>query len=162
MASWRSRGAGTWLLALAAAAALYALLISWFGGFDVGAGPLRLRSRDGSRPAAVAAIAFILFLVIDHRRARRGLGSAWTALESPATSRALLALALVWTAIAGVTFNTRAAGGSDSYGYVSQVPAPRLRHDAIRPGDSIFRPSTLGPRATGSVLPVTGSNIGIA
>jgi hypothetical protein len=121
MASWRSRGAGTWLLALAAAAGLYALLISWIGGFDVGLGPMRLRSRDASRPAAVAGIAFILFLIIDHRRARRSLASAWTALESPVTSRALLALALVWTAIAGVTFNTRAAGGSDSYGYVSQV-----------------------------------------
>jgi hypothetical protein len=132
MASWRRRGAGTWLLAVAGAAAVYAVLISWAGGFDIQAGPMRLRSRDAFRPAAIAAVAFILFLVVDHRRARRGLASAWTVLESPLMSRALLAVALVWTAVAGVMFNTRAAGGSDSYGYVSQVAL-------LRGGDLVDR-----------------------
>ena len=129
MTAWRSRGAGTWMLALAAAAALYAALISWFGGFDAELGPLRLRSRDASRPAGLSAAAFVLFLVIDHRRARRALAAAWTAVDSRRASGALLGAALVWTAVAGVAFNTRAAGGSDSYGYISQVQA--LRHGQL-------------------------------
>src|SRR5699024_11750593 len=58
------------------------VLISWFGGFDMGLGPLRLRSRDAARPAALSALAFIFFLVIDHRRARRALAAAWTVVDS--------------------------------------------------------------------------------
>jgi 4-amino-4-deoxy-L-arabinose transferase-like glycosyltransferase len=125
MAWWRNRGLGTWLLALSAIAAVYALGIGWSGGFDVQYGPLRLRSRDAARPAFLAGLAFILFLVIDHRRARLALASAWDRLETPAASRVLLAIALAWTMTAGVLFNTMAAGGSDSYGYVSQVPLLR-------------------------------------
>ena len=125
MAWWRNRGLGTWLLALSAIAAVYALGIGWSGGFDVQYGPLRLRSRDAARPAVLAGLAFILFLVIDHRRARLALASAWDRLETPAASRVLLAIALAWTMTAGVLFNTMAAGGSDSYGYVSQVPLLR-------------------------------------
>jgi hypothetical protein len=121
MTTWRRRGAGSWMLALAAAAALYAALISWSGGFDTQIGPVRLRSRDAARPAVLSALAFVLFLVIDHRRARRALARAWTAAESRPASAALLVAAMVWTAVAGVMFNTRAAGGSDSYGYISQV-----------------------------------------
>ena len=121
MTAWRSRGLGTWMLALAAAAALYAALISWFGGFDAEFGAIRLRSRDATRPAVLSAAAFILFLVIDHRRARRALAAAWTAVDSRRASGALLGAAMVWTAVAGISFNTRAAGGSDSYGYISQV-----------------------------------------
>ena len=121
MTGWRSRGVGTWMLVLAAAAAAYAALISWFGGFDAQIGTIRLRSRDASRPAVLSAVAFVLFLVIDHRRARRALAAAWRAVDSRRASGALLGAALVWTAVAGVTFNTRAAGGSDSYGYISQI-----------------------------------------
>ena len=125
MASWRNRGVGTWLLGLSAVAAVYALGVEWSGGFDAHYGPLRLRSRDAARPAMLSGLAFVLFLVVDHRRARLAVGSAWDRLESPIASRVLLAIALVWTMAVGVLFNTMAAGGSDSYGYVSQVPLLR-------------------------------------
>ena len=125
MAGWRTKGVGTWLLVLSAIAAVYALGIGWAGGFDVHVGPMRLRSRDAARPAMLSGLAFILFLVIDHRRARQAVASAWAAAESATASTVLLTLALVWTMAAGVVFNTRAAGGADSYGYVSQVPLLR-------------------------------------
>lgn len=151
MAAWRTRRVGTWLLVLSAIAAVYAIGIAWAGGFTVQIGPVRLRSRDAARPAVLSGLAFILFLVIDHRRARQALASAWATAESVSASRVLLATALVWTLAAGVLFNTRAAGGADSYGYVSQVPLLRqgMLVDRVE-----YDPAFTWPRAAWSLVPL--------
>lgn len=128
----RARRAGTWLLVLAVVAALYAATIGWVGGFDETIGPIRLRSRDATRPAILAGLAFVLFLILDHRRAVNGAAASWTGLQSRRASGLVLAVALLWTAVAGLWFNTRAAGGADSYGYVSQV-------QLLRRGDLVDR-----------------------
>lgn len=150
MTTWRSRGAGSWMLALAGAAALYAALISWSGGFDTQIGPVRVRSRDAFRPAVLSALAFVLFLVIDHRRARRALALAWGAAETRRASGALLAAALLWTAAAGIMFNTRAAGGSDSYGYLSQV---RLLRQGLLVDRVPFDPAFAWQEAARTLVP---------
>lgn len=46
---------------------------------------------------------------------------AWALVDSTAVARLLTAAALAWTLFAGVRYGTFAAGGSDSYGYVSQA-----------------------------------------
>ena len=47
--------------------------------------------------------------------------ATWRALETTAAHRVITALAVAWTLAAGVLFGTFAAGGGDSYGYVSQA-----------------------------------------
>jgi hypothetical protein len=105
---------------LAVAAALIAVAIIISGGFSVRLFGVRVSSHGALRPALFA----LLFLAIAYRRlpewqkgaAVRYLGrvlwklAAWAA---PAAATALLALCWI--------YGTRAAGGSDIYGYVSQA-----------------------------------------
>ncbi|MFL6280669.1 MAG: ArnT family glycosyltransferase, partial [Vicinamibacterales bacterium] len=108
------------LFALAIAAASVAIIIGVSGGFSLRLFGVRVSSHGALRPALFA----LLFLAIAYRRMpdweqgrvsaylRRVLRATlpWVA---PATAAALLALWWV--------YGTRAAGGSDSYGYVSQA-----------------------------------------
>jgi hypothetical protein len=108
------------LFGFAIAAAAVAIIIVISGGFSLRLFGLRVSSHGALRPTLFA----LLFLAIAYRRMpvweqgrvsdylRRVLRAAlpWVA---PATATALLA---VWW-----VYGTRAAGGSDSYGYVSQA-----------------------------------------
>jgi len=110
---------GKLLAALSAIATVWALAVWFTGGFTVGAFGLRFSSHDPVRPLVLA----LLFLVL------RGVqvGQAELIRETAAVVRRcsrvpslVVALAVVITAF-GATWTSRAGGGSDSYGYVSQA-----------------------------------------
>jgi hypothetical protein len=112
------RSSYVFTLAIVAAAIAIALAIS--GGFSVRLFGVRVSSHGVLRPALFA----LLFLVIAYRRMpdrqRRIVANylgrilhVASLCIAPAAAAALLALCWV--------YGTRAAGGSDSYGYVSQA-----------------------------------------
>ena len=106
---------------LAAATALYALALAFTGGFEAHLIGTRIRSRGWERPAA-AAVALWLLSATFSLRAESGRASrAWTRIDSQGSGLLLAAIAIAWTLVAGVWYSTGAAGGSDSFGYVSQA-----------------------------------------
>lgn len=111
-----------WLLLIAAtAAAAFAGALAWTGGFAIEIAGVRVRAHAWERPAIVAAVAFIVFVFVEREWLRPALREWWRLIDSRTTARAIVCTALAWTALAGVRFGTFAAGGSDSYGYVSQA-----------------------------------------
>jgi hypothetical protein len=108
-------------LIVAGTAGAFAAAVAWSGGFDLQIAGTRLRSHAWERPAAVAMAAFVLFLFVDRSHTARRLNAVWPAFESGAASRLVVSLALAWTLVAGVRFGSAVAGGSDSYGYLSQA-----------------------------------------
>jgi hypothetical protein len=99
------------LLAAGAAGALAAFTVM-YGGVDFRVAGLPIRSRSWERPAAVAAA---LVLVALYGVRRQVASFAWRALGH------LPWAAVCWAAAAGLVYGTHAAGGADSYGYVSQA-----------------------------------------
>ncbi|MEO6214185.1 MAG: glycosyltransferase family 39 protein [Vicinamibacterales bacterium] len=122
-----------WLLLLVATlAAAFAVAIGWTGGFDLRIAGARLRSHSWGRPAIAASLALCLWLFTERGRIREMLRTAWLALDSSVAAHIVLAAALAWTIVAGSRFGTFSAGGSDSYGYLSQahqLHAGRLSDD---------------------------------
>ena len=106
---------------IAVVAAVYAVSIASTGGFDLEIGSARIRSHAWERPALVASIAVILFLWVERRRTHGAMVSWWTAFESPLVAHAIVGAAVIWTLFAGARFGSPVAGGSDSYGYLSQA-----------------------------------------
>jgi hypothetical protein len=101
----------------------WSVTLALTGGFEITIGPLSFSSHDPWRPAAGGALALALFRLLGGRlRApepfmwimRHG---AWARIR-PWHLAAVLALAV---AIVGALFTSTVAGGSDSYGYVSQA-----------------------------------------
>ena len=108
------------LFALSIVAAAVAIAISISGGFSVRMFGMRLSSRGALRPALFA----ILFLTIayrhkpswERRSVARWVARIGTALAPWVATIAAAAVIAVW-----IAYGSRAAGGSDSYGYVSQA-----------------------------------------
>lgn len=69
---------------------------------------------------AAALLALIALVRARHRVAAR-LSSSWAVLDATRAARTIALAAVVWTAVAAVRYGTFVAGGSDSYGYVSQA-----------------------------------------
>ena len=82
------------------------------GGIDTRVAGVAVRSRSWERPATIAAVLAVAGLI----GARRSVGAI-----APRALPALPVAAACWTAIASLAFGTFAAGGADSYGYVSQA-----------------------------------------
>jgi hypothetical protein len=103
---------GRTLLILAAVCAVFAGFVAATGGIDTRIGSLPVRSRSWERPATFAVVLALagLFLL---RHALRG----WLV----AAARLVPAALVAWTLFASLWFGTYAAGGADSYGYVSQA-----------------------------------------
>ena len=120
--------------------AAYALLIAATGGFTFRLAGVRVRSHSWLRPAAAAAVLAAISGVVARRAVARWLAAAWTVLDSRRAARVLAMAAAAWTLFAGVKFGTFVAGGSDSYGYVSQAMllADGRLTDTI-PADPAFR-----------------------
>ena len=102
----------------------------------------RIRSHDWTRPAALAIASAAMAAWLSRQRLRDGLARAWPVVDSLAAGRAITTAALLWTAAASLAFSTRTAGGSDSFGYLSQarlLAAGRLTdtipldHDGLPP-----------------------------
>jgi hypothetical protein len=150
------------LFGLAILAAGSAIAVALSGGFSLRVLGVRLSSHGALRPALLA----VLFLVVAYRwrpRWQKGTLSNYLArlLErlTPwvAPAAAALVLALCWM------YGTRAAGGSDSYGYVSQARL-WLRGDlhvhqdfaALAPwpnADATFTPLGYRPAANHTIVP---------
>src|SRR5262245_32798534 len=124
------------LLFLAAVFVLLAIVIGLTGGFMLSLGGLRVSVRNLRNPLLLTALCVAAAWAIAPRGQRwHALGVAWSrvvtpvetafASLSPATWRRVADLSAVAMAIAmivtGVTKGSMVAGGSDSYGYVSQA-----------------------------------------
>jgi len=108
------------MLALVAAGlAMYA----WStGGFRADLGYTHVSIRNPVRPAILAVLAFVAYVITAGcAQARDDLG-AWlrrlARLLTPARLAGTIALAVV---VVGTSWNSRVGGGADSYGYVSQA-----------------------------------------
>jgi hypothetical protein len=133
---------GPVLLTLGLIVALFAVFVAVTGGIDTRIGSLAVRSRSWERPAVIAVV--LLAAGFRRRESLAGIpGQLFTALP---------VLTLVWTAAAALAFGTYAAGGADSFGYISQ--AELLAHGRLTetmPSHPAFDwpdvPSTLTPLA---------------
>jgi hypothetical protein len=110
---------GRVLAALSAIATAWAAAVWFTGGFTFGAFGLHFSSHDAVRPLILALVFLVLHGVT--------VGRAELIRETAAVVRRcshvpglVVALAVVITAF-GATWTSRAGGGSDSYGYVSQA-----------------------------------------
>jgi hypothetical protein len=118
-----SRGSpprSSYLFALAIVAAVTAIAIAISGGFSVRLFGVRLSSHGGLRPALFA----LLFLAIAYRRMpdwQRGAVSNYLGRVLPVATLWVAPAAAVAVLVLWWVYGTRAAGGSDSYGYVSQA-----------------------------------------
>jgi hypothetical protein len=106
------RRQGAILLALAAICGAFAAFVAVTGGIDARLAGFPVRSRSWERPAGVAVtLALIGLFSLRHRVASLGR----------AAIRWLPWVAVCWVVAAALVFGTYAAGGADSYGYVSQA-----------------------------------------
>ena len=106
-------------------ASLWTLILIDIGGFDVSLPFLRISSHDPLRPVILAALTFALSLALCGpagalKRFQEVLTPPvrlWQRID-PRWPAVALAIVVV---IAGMVWNTKSAGGADSYGYVSQA-----------------------------------------
>ena len=137
------RPSGVLLLLFAGVVAAFAAFVASTGGIDTRIAGIALRSRSWERPATVALILALAGLYA----VRRSLGQ-W----GPLAARAVAPILVVWALFAGLCFGTYAAGGSDSFGYLSQAQLfARGRLTDTMPRHAGFDwpdvPSTLTPLA---------------
>ena len=100
------------LLLLACAAAAFAAFVAATGGIDTRIAGITVRSRSWERPGAVAFVLAVAGLYSVRDRIR-----SWLPLASQIVAPALV----LWAFVAALWFGTYAAGGADSYGYLSQA-----------------------------------------
>jgi hypothetical protein len=117
----RGRGAARPIFALAAAAAAYAVVLAATGGFETHLIGTRIRSRGWERPAAAAVALWLLSVTLSLRADSGRASRAWAAVSSQRAGRLLAVAAVAWTLCAAARYSSNAAGGSDSFGYVSQA-----------------------------------------
>ena len=112
-----------WTLAAAAVLGVLAVFVGLTGGIDARVGGIPIRSRSWERPAVLAAILALAGGFVLRARIAGVVKDGTTAAASLARRRWRLVpiAAMAWTAVAAVAFGTFAAGGADSYGYVSQA-----------------------------------------
>ena len=108
----RRRPRGALLFLLAGVLAVFAAFVAATGGIDTRIAGIAVRSRSWERPATVA---FVLALA--------GLYAVRQTLRSwgPLASRAVVPVLVAWALFAALCFGTYAAGGADSFGYLSQA-----------------------------------------
>ena len=95
-----------------------ALWVAAIGRVDVAVFHHTIASHDPWRPALGAAVAVAVFLAA---KGTREHVRAWLAAIDLVDDRAIAAVLAVALGALGIAFATTAAGGSDSYGYVSQA-----------------------------------------
>ena len=108
------------LFALAILAAGTSIALAVSGGFSVHLSGVRVSSRGALRPALFA----ILFLTVAYRcrpRVESGTVSRWFTRTISTLAPWIASIAAVAVIALWIAYGARAAGGSDSYGYVSQA-----------------------------------------
>jgi hypothetical protein len=103
---------GELLLVLAAVSAVFAVFVGATGGVDTRLAGIAIRSRSWERPATVAALLGIAGFYFSRHRLR-----SW----APAAARAIVPALVLWALFVALWFGTYAAGGADSFGYLSQA-----------------------------------------
>jgi Oligosaccharyl transferase STT3, N-terminal len=106
------RPSGAMLLLLAGAAAAFAAFVAATGGIDTRIAGIAVRSRSWERPATVAVVLALAGLYSVRRTLR-----SW----GPLASRSVAPVLVAWAMFAALWFGTYAAGGADSFGYLSQA-----------------------------------------
>lgn len=139
------------MLVLALASALYAVILYWTGGFEADLVGRKLRSRGWERPATAAVLLGLAWAALELRRSPTAATSAWSWLNSTSAGALLTTLGIAWTLVAGLQFGTFAAGGSDSYCYVSQA---HLFASGNLTGDVAVRPEFTWRDAGPSLIPL--------
>lgn len=114
-------GRSLWLLAGAIGSALLALgaAVAATGGGEWAVGPLRVRAHEPWRLVGAGVLLLGVSAWLGGRRFTLALEQAWADRDRYAVIAA--AAAAVGAAAAGLVWGTRAAGGADAYGYVSQA-----------------------------------------
>jgi hypothetical protein len=119
------------LVLLAAVAVGWALVVMWTGGAVWFVGGVRISSRGPRNPALVALLSIAIAWVVatPGQRGRHLAGEyqrltewisrrvSWVRLRPPVVA----AIAAIGIVVVGLTESAGVAGGSDSYGYVSQA-----------------------------------------
>jgi 4-amino-4-deoxy-L-arabinose transferase-like glycosyltransferase len=131
------------LLLLGLLAAVFAVFVALTGGIDTRIAGVAVRSRSWERPATVAVVLLAAWLFFVRRR---------LAGVPARVFKALPLLIVLWGGIAALVFGTYAAGGADSFGYISQaeliahghLTEPMPTHPAFNWPDV---PATLTPLA---------------
>jgi 4-amino-4-deoxy-L-arabinose transferase-like glycosyltransferase len=95
----------------------------WFGGgFDTQLLGIRVRANDPNKTRLWAEIAFAIYIVCrGPREARRELGAFLAGVRAWVPDPVIVAGLAITVAVIGVQRLAPIAGGSDSYGYVSQA-----------------------------------------
>lgn len=148
-------------IALAAVACTVVLLIH--GGFDVLVVGVRVRANEPFRPSVIALLAILAFVAAaDGRNGTHGVLEVSRRILARIDHRLVAGLLAVVVVIVGLMWGARAAGGSDSYGYISEAELwLHGRLDIDQPWvaqmpwpDARFTLSPLGyhPRQTGTTI----------
>ena len=106
------RHRGAMLLLLAGLAAAFAAFVAATGGIDTRIAGIAVRSRSWERPATVAFVLAVAGLYAVRQTLR-----TW----GPLASRSVAPVLVAWAMFAALCFGTYAAGGADSFGYLSQA-----------------------------------------
>ena len=106
------RQRGSMLLLLAGVVAAFAAFVAVTGGIDSRIAGIAVRSRSWERPATVALVLAVAGLYGVRQTLRSWL---------PLVSRSVVPLLVAWALFAALWFGTYAAGGADSFGYLSQA-----------------------------------------
>jgi hypothetical protein len=145
---------GRVLLLLAVILGLFALFVAVTGGIDARIAGVPIRSRSWERPAGMAAMLGIGGSLGFRREIVAFVTSLVRLVVAAATrgAHALPIAAMCWAGLAATVFGTFAAGGSDSYGYVSQAERLAEGHltDRVRADPAFVWPDvrrTLTPLA---------------
>jgi hypothetical protein len=113
------------LLLIAAASLALALVVMLTGGFRVYVFGVPLSTRGTFRPLVAAVSLAAAALLLDAALRRRLSASVGALVRLPVIRRRaapMMAVAAAgWVLYAGLTLGSRAAGGADSYGYLSQA-----------------------------------------
>ena len=112
-------------LGTAIIAAFWTIVLVIFGGFDTSILGVRVRTTDPFRPFLIAVTAVLMFVAaVGDDRTDTEMESVID-LVARTLSRIDLRLPAIILAVAivivGLTWSSKAAGGSDSYGYISQA-----------------------------------------
>jgi hypothetical protein len=158
------------LMFLSSAGLLLLLVTIGTGGFSLSVLGVRFSSHGVLRPSALAVASLALAMVCSERRARQ-IAAVWSVVERHARWIAISAALISF--VVGVRYGTFTAGGSDSYGYVSEaglwlkghlVVAQPLAVTAPWPdADWTFSPLGYRPgRTPGTIVPICAAGLPLA
>jgi hypothetical protein len=117
----RKLNAGRLFLAGSVIFAAFAMVIATCGGVSSRVAGMRVSARSWERPAAIAVVLFLVWVVVARRSILAALIRAWDLLARPQIARGIALVATLAALAFALAFGTYAVGGADSYGYVSQA-----------------------------------------